>query len=385
MEKVTPEDPKKTPWEQFIEVITLKSSKTKVVAILIVAVALLVTVFNCNSCNAQDMYYEKCATMPALLPGWAIEIVDMTYDTVWDCHSPGFYNGSGDYKVMTYTTNIVCMGDTACEVNMEGLYFEECHFHWHLGLIDTEILDLQGNVLITGAKLGYDWVDSGQFDTEYPSQMLDCRLSAIAEYGGWTDPNVPPNDRFNSGNLGMTQGYQDTYTNSYANNWIVLGHYDALGNYVGLGDGDYIFHSRANFDALLDQGANNFPDEFSFYINITNGIVTEIDPPVVTVPPTEPANFQVNYKNNLSAEPFVSWVGDADYFELERWVQHGNSNAQANTVNVLGNTFIDSKNDLLSAALILLGTDKGIKFFYKIRAVNSAGASNWILSDIVKL
>jgi len=329
---------------------------------------------------AQDMYYEKCATMPALLPGWAIEIVDMTYDTVWDCHSPGFYNGSGDYKVMTYTTNIVCMGDTACEVNMEGLYFEECHFHWHLGLIDTEILDLQGNVLITGAKLGYDWVDSGQFDTEYPSQMLDCRLSAIAEYGGWTDPNVPPNDRFNSGNLGMTQGYQDTYTNSYANNWIVLGHYDALGNYVGLGDGDYIFHSRANFDALLDQGANLFPDEFSFYINITNGIVSEIDPPVVVIP-NVPTELGVDYVKG--SNPVVHWLGDSDTYEVAPFIKKGNVNKALNTV-VTSNTFYED-GLILDAPLLILGTDKGIKFYYNVRAINGSFKSEWVRTKDIKL
>ena len=380
MEKVTPEDPKKTPWEQFIEVITLKHWKVKMLAIITLIVAALVIVFNCNSCNAQDMYYEKCATMPALLPGWAIEIVDMTYDTVWDCHSPGFYNGSGDYKVMTYTTNIVCMGDTACEVNMEGLYFEECHFHWHLGLIDTEILDLQGNVLITGAKLGYDWVDSGQFDTEYPSQMLDCRLSAIAEYGGWTDPNVPPNDRFNSGNLGMTQGYQDTYTNSYANNWIVLGHYDALGNYVGLGDGDYIFHSRANFDALLDQGANNFPDEFSFYINITNGIVSEIDPPVVVIP-NAPTELGVDYVKG--SDPVVHWVGDAEAYELEPFIKKGSFNKALNTV-VTNNTFYED-GLIIGAPLLISGTDNGFKFYYNVRALNGSFKSEWVRTDDIKL
>ena len=352
---------------------------------LILLLSLLII---CNISTAQDMYYEKCATMPGLLPGWELKIIQIDYDSANWCHTSNeqYYNGNGLYIGLAYTTTIVNMGPLGAQPDMTGIYFDDCHYHWHLGLIDTRISDLQGNVLVTGAKLGYDWVDSSPYSVTYPSRLLDCRLAAIAQYDPtWVHPNLPPDDNYNSGNLGMTPGYEDTYVNNFDNNWVVIGDIDVNGVYTGLADGDYIFDSKANFDDLLDQGPNNFPDSMRIYINITNGIVTEIDPPVVTVPPIEPANFQVNYKNNLSAEPFVSWVGDADYFELERWVQHGNSNAQANTVNVLGNTFIDSKNDLLSAALILLGTDKGIKFFYKIRAVNSAGASNWILSDIVKL
>ena len=202
---------------------------------------------------AQDMYYEKCATMPGLLSGWAMKIIQIDYDSANWCHTSNeqYYNGNGLYVALAYTTNIVSMGPLGAQPDMTGIYFDDCHYHNHLKLIDSKISDLQGNVLATGSKMGYDWVDSGKFNVLGTTLITDCRQSALAQYDPtWVHPELPPDDNYNSGNLGMTPGYEDTYVNNFDNNWVVIGDIDVNGVYTGLGDGDYVFHSKANFDAL---------------------------------------------------------------------------------------------------------------------------------------
>lgn len=350
--------------------------------------AIISLAFISLTANAQcDMFYSKCATLYGINSpvDFSMEIQDIyIQDTAgYQYYEYGlFQEGPGWYKILKYSTMIASMGPGDCYVDTSLYWYDSNHSHYHLNLITTTLSDDSGNVL-TSSKIGYDFADRSKY---YPDS---CVNSELAPYGGWTNPEVPPNPTFNSLSPGMTKGYSDFYGKNTIGNWIQLGYYTNYPDgYVGLDDGVYLMESEANFAGVTTDGesADYYPNDWWSYITISGYNVE----PFAVNPPQAPGEVLVIYDFKGGQDPIVAWLGDpAGEYEVERFIKKGNNIigvVDLTPIMVTGTGFTDIIEHIqLAAQTYFPPSGAGVKFFYRVRGVNAAGTSDWMYSQDVKL
>lgn len=348
--------------------------------LLILSMLLIGTVF--TSYAQSDMWYSKCASVEGPFVGQAPDIVDFfVNDTSYLQEHPEYNLGWN--RVLRFATHIMCMGPDYC-VPQSGTYtYDPAHDHIHLdSLIVFKIYDQNMNLLpIATTKIGYAWVDASIFVTN------NCMNAELAPYGGFVDPGLPPNPNFNGQNPGMTPGYTDVYTKQTFGNGIVLGYYDANHeNFQGVNQGLVFIESYANFDNILDQGNNLYPDSWSSWAYI-DGMTIDFNVLPPLNPPTIPLDAIVVYDFKTSTPPLVQWTAsnNATSYEIKRFVEKSSISVELTQVEVQGTSFLDTNIKTAVANHPLL-QGNGAKFvIYQIRAKNSGGFSDWAITKKFKL
>ena len=348
------------------------------------AVLLLYT----GTANAQsDMWYPRSASVEGIQfveNGTYFKPMQVVrWDWNGQCHCDDCHAGPGEY--LTAEFNILIANPTIYPAIVDtagkGYEADQCHYHFHSGLVQHTLYNIDGAVVAGGSKQGFDWVSSSTFNPDSGTNLWNEIRSIDPNWVYQDIPEVLPQ----YGQFVISGMRDDLYGRGFDGNRIILGHF-IFGSYVGVKDGTYRLHSRAYFENLdLDEGANIYPNEWNIWIKIENDTVVTLDVPEPIMPiPDAPANFEVIY-NKQSGHPVVVWSAAryATSYELERFIaKTGNLGLikDLDTEFVAGTSFTDTKiilsKDLYAAQLNM--NNKGWKAIYRIRAINNSGVSDWV-------
>lgn len=351
----------------------------------------------CFAATAQsDMWYSKKAAVEGIQfqAGGSyfkpMRAVKWYWDEVNYCHCDDCCCGTADYLSIEFNTLIAnpTVNPAIVDTAGKGYYFDDCHYHFHSDLIQHTLYNTEGAVVAGGAKMGYDWVSSGTFNPPVGTNIHD-EITSIDS--GWVFQSIPETLPL-FGQFVISGMRDDLYPRDYDGNRIILGHW-VNGSYIGVKDGKYRLHSKAYFENLgLNEGANIYPNEWEIWIEITNDTIVTLDvePPVIVPPPPAPTDVLVDYDFKESNDPIVSWTGDASTsYQVERYIKKGQDvigTVQMNPVNVTGTTFIDNIEHIqLAAQTYFPPHGNGVKFYYRVRAINTGGTSDWMQSEDIKL
>lgn len=117
----------------------------------------------------------------------------------------GCVAGPGSRRLLRFTVEAANQGLAAFEPpapksRPDLFQFSPCHNHWHfLGFALYELVDLQGNVVLTGRKQAYCMEDTVQY---------------------FSSPSVPCSTKYSCDNQGVQPGWSDIYSNDLDCQWL---------------------------------------------------------------------------------------------------------------------------------------------------------------------
>ena len=309
-----------------------------------------------SSFSQSDMGFDPCAPQGADYLGFKSKIKPYLGNTViWT------------------TMDLVCVaGQGQLDFTQPLVFDSNSVYYITPAILTMYIKDFTGAVIASQTIDQWHIANSSQRNYQDPLRVSDT----IANWSNFIDPNLPSVDG-NDYDPQMSAGYGNSFwgDNEAIPVYIVLP--------VGFSTGDYEFCAVGDFSYFVNESndPNEFPDSWCYAVHIDMAALT-VDKIAYPSPPAPIAAADVSYIQG--GDPVVTWDGTAEYYEVEPFVKKGHTNdidyhKGLNPVSVNGNSYEDPM--MKNAPLLLFGTDKGIKFYYRIRPVNNGVKGDWKITE----